>query len=113
MHQRLDAILPVIDAAYRRRAIAESLVTIDTVIAKHMATISDPDSASVVIRGVCERRALLGVNGSSDPVVLSQQSRSEEPSTAPLMRGLAWIEQLRQLAEPSGDTGEDELSEKR
>ena len=78
----LDTVLPTIDANYRRRAIAESLVQIDTVIATHMATIVDPDSASVVIRGVCERRALLGVTGSTDPIQLSMQSTTQPSSTA-------------------------------
>src|SRR5215471_19751017 len=59
LHKRIDALLPKVDAAYRRRAIAESLVTIDTIIGTHMKTIADPESASVVIRSVCERRALL------------------------------------------------------
>ena len=42
VHKRLDAILPVIDAAYRRRAISESLITIDSVIATHMKTWAIP-----------------------------------------------------------------------
>jgi hypothetical protein len=88
----------VVDANYRRRAIAESLVTIDTVIATHLKTVSDPESASVVICGVCERRALLGVTGSTDPIQLSRQSRPEETSTSPLKRGLALVERMRQLA---------------
>jgi hypothetical protein len=80
VHKVLDTVLPTIDANYRRRAIAESLVQIDTVIATHMATIVDPDSASVVIRGVCERRALLGgVTGSTDPIQLSMQSTRSCP----------------------------------
>jgi hypothetical protein len=54
VHRRIDAILPVIDASYRRRAIAESLVTIDIVIAAHLKTVSDPESASAVIRGLGE-----------------------------------------------------------
>jgi hypothetical protein len=83
VHKVLDTVLPTIDANYRRRAIAESLVQIDTVIATHMATIVDPDSASVVIRGVCERRALLGgVTGSTDPIQLSMESATQPSSTA-------------------------------
>jgi hypothetical protein len=50
VHKALDTVLPTVDASYRRRAIAESLVMIDTVIGKHMATISDHESASIVIR---------------------------------------------------------------
>jgi hypothetical protein len=103
VHRRIDTILSVIDANYRRRAIAESLVTIDTVIATHLKTVSDPDSASVVIRGVCERRALLGVTGSTDPVQLSRQSRPEETSTSSVRRGLALIERMRRLAKDGSD----------
>ena len=44
VHKALDAVLPTVDANCRRRAIAESLVTIDTVIAEHMKTIADPES---------------------------------------------------------------------
>jgi hypothetical protein len=107
VHRRIDAILPVVDANYRRRAIAESLVTIDTVIATHLKTVSDPESASVVIRGLCERRALLGVTGSTDPIQLSRQSRPDETSISPVKRGLALIERMHQLAkdgsgQPSG-----------
>jgi hypothetical protein len=98
VHRRIDAILPVVDANYRPRAIAESLVTIDTVIATHLKTVSDPESASVVIRGVCERRALLGVTGSTDPVQLSRQSRPNETSTSSLKRGLALVSSAAQSA---------------
>jgi hypothetical protein len=91
VHRRIDAILPVVDANYRRRAISESLVTIDTVIATHIKTVSDPESASVVIRGVCERRALLGLTGSNyDPIQLVANS-SGEKSTAALDRALALV----------------------
>ena len=109
VHRALDTVLPKVDAAYRRRAIAESLITIDTVVAEHMKTIQDPESASIVIRATCERRALLGVTGSTDPVMLSQ-SRSEESSLAPIQRGLALIEKMRRLAneKPSGSLGPPE-----
>jgi hypothetical protein len=108
VHARLDAILPVIDASYRRRAIAESLMTIDSIIAAHMPTVRDCESASILIRATCEKRALLGIGGSTDPVLLSQQSRSEH-SLAPYKRGLAFIENLRRLAEekPAGTFGSD------
>jgi hypothetical protein len=32
LHKRIDAMLPVIDAGCRRRAVAESLVQMDTII---------------------------------------------------------------------------------
>src|SRR5215831_13208672 len=100
LHKRIDALLPTVDAAYRRRAIAESLVTIDTIIGTHMKTIADPESASVVIRSVCERRALLGITGSTDPVMLSQQLRPEEHrSTDAMDRSLKRILALRQQGE--------------
>ncbi len=81
VHKALDAVLPMVDANCRRRAIGDSLVTVDTVIAEHMNTIADPESASIVIRGVCDRRALLGVTGSSDPVQLSMQPTTQLSST--------------------------------
>jgi hypothetical protein len=104
VHRALDSVLPKVDAAYRRRAIAESLVTIDTVVAEHMKTIQDPESASIVIRATCERRALLGVTGSTDPVMLSLQSRPDENSNSAIDRGLKLIEKMRRLAaeKPSG-----------
>lgn len=112
IHQILDHVLPTVDGAYRRRAIAESLVTIDTIIGEHMKNVSDCESASIAIRAICERRSLLGVTGSSDPVMLSQQSRSE-PSTAAYERGIAFIEKLRRLANEgkpsgSGDAGAEQ-----
>jgi hypothetical protein len=102
--KRYERMLPVIDGNYRRRAISESLVTIDSVIAEHMKTLSDPESASVVIRATCERRALLGVTGSTDPVMLSVNSRPEENSNSAINRSLALIEKMRRLAneKPSG-----------
>jgi hypothetical protein len=98
VHKALDPILPAVDSNYRRRAISESLVQIDTVIATHMRTIEGPESASIVIRGVCERRSLLGVTGSTDPVLLSQQSRPDENSMSAVKRGFRMIERMRQLA---------------
>jgi hypothetical protein len=77
VHVALDSVLPTFAGNYWSRAIAESLVVIDPVIAEHMKTIAGPESASIVIRGCCERRSLLGVTGSTDPAVLSQQSRLE------------------------------------
>jgi hypothetical protein len=104
LHKRIDALLPKVDA-YRRRAIAESLVTIDTIIGTHMKTIADPESASVVVRSVCERRALLGITGSTAPVMLSQQLRPEEHrSTDALDRSLKRILAMRQQAEKSSDS---------
>jgi hypothetical protein len=99
VHKRLDAILPAIDASYRRRAIAESLITMETIIATHMKTVADPESASIVIRATCERRSLLGITASTDPVQLSQLSCTEETSTSGIKRGLTLIEKLRRVAE--------------
>src|SRR5215831_9891107 len=103
--KRYERMLPVIDASYRRRAIAESLVTIDTIIGTHMKTIADPESASVVIRATCERRALLGITGSTDPVMLSQQLRPEEHrSTDAMDRSLKRLLAMRQQAEKPSDS---------
>jgi hypothetical protein len=110
--KRIDVLLPKIDAAYWRRAIAESLVTIDTIIGTHMKTIADPESASAVIRSVCERRALLGITGSTDPVMLSQQLRPEEHrSTDAFDRSLKRIMAMRQQAEKSSDSASSAVAE--
>jgi hypothetical protein len=79
------------------------LVTIDTVIAEHMKTVADPESASIIIRGTCERRALLGISGSSDPVQLSIDAKAED-STAAFDRAFKMIEGIRRLQaeKPSG-----------
>jgi hypothetical protein len=71
VHKRLDAVLPLVDAQYRKREIALSLVQIDTVIGAHLPHAKDPESGSLVIRGICEKRALLGLSGSNyDPIQL-------------------------------------------
>jgi hypothetical protein len=90
LHRRLDAILPTVDAAYRRRAIAESLVQVDQIISTHMKAIADPESCSIIIRAICEKRSLLGVTGSVDPVMLSVNSRSEK-STEVYKRAIAHV----------------------
>jgi hypothetical protein len=106
VHKALDAVLPTVDANCRRRAIAESLVTIDTVTAEHMKTIADAESASIVIRGVCERSALLDVAGSSDPVQLSMQPTTQLSSTDPIRVAL---ERLRDecLQLPRGNSNSE------
>src|SRR5262249_26694152 len=90
VHKALDAILPVLDQTYRRRIISESLLICDRVIAKHLETIADPESASVVIRGLCERRFWIGLHSNSDPVQLSQDSKPER-STDALEQALAEV----------------------
>jgi hypothetical protein len=69
VHRALDAILPQLDHTYRRRIISESLLICDRVISKHLGTVADPESASVVIRGLCERRFWIGINSNTDPRV--------------------------------------------
>ena len=81
LHRRIDALLPVIDAGCRRRTVAESLVQMDTIISTHMKLIADPESASIVIRATCEKRALLGLSGSNyDPVQLVAVGRDRSRS---------------------------------
>ena len=90
VHKALDAILPQLDHVYRRRVIAESLLICDRVIGKHLETIADPESASVVIRGLCERRFWIGINSSTDPIQFTQGShRDREASTTAIERGIA------------------------
>jgi hypothetical protein len=92
VHRALDAILPTIDGNYRRRAIAESLVQIDTAISTHMASTADPESCNLVIRGVAERRALLGLTGSGyDPTQLVAVGRDREKSTAAFQRAFRHV----------------------
>jgi hypothetical protein len=82
VHAALDKILPQLDHNYRRRIISESLLICDRVISKHLETVSDPESASVVIRGLCERRFWIGINSSTDPVRFTQASvRDRRKST--------------------------------
>ena len=105
VHKALDAVLPTVEANYRRRAIAESLVTIDTLIAEHMKTIADSESASIVIRGVCERRKLVGVTGSSDPVQLSMQTVTQLSSTGRIRAALEHLCAERpQLSQGNGNS---------
>jgi hypothetical protein len=94
VHRALDSILPKLDQVYRRRVIAESILILDKLIGQHMTTIADPESASVVIRGLCERRYWVGVTGSTDPVQLTQDSKPEK-STDAIERGLKLIERMR------------------
>jgi DNA-binding CsgD family transcriptional regulator len=90
VNKELDKILPQLDHVYRRRVIAESLLICDRVIGKHLETIADPESASVVIRALCERRYWVGVTGQSDPIQLSQDcKRDREASTTAIERGIA------------------------
>jgi hypothetical protein len=57
-----------------------------------MKLIADPESASIVIRATCEKRALLGLTGSNyDPVQLVAVGRDREKSTDAWERGLAAI----------------------
>jgi hypothetical protein len=118
LYKRLDAILPTVDASYRRRAIAESLTQIDQIIGTHMKAIADPESCSIIIRAICERRSLLGVTGSVDPVQLSVNSRAEK-STDVYWRAIdhvlgqrpsKLVEGINRLAaeKPSGSSGSDD-----
>jgi hypothetical protein len=94
----LDKILPTLDHRYRKQAISEALLIIDTVIGVHMSKVSDPESASVVIRGLCEKRFWSGITGSTDPVQLVEASRATtEDSNSGIERALKWVEKLKLL----------------
>jgi hypothetical protein len=107
VHRALDAILPTLDHNYRGRIISESLLICDRVISKHLESIADPESASVVIRGLCERRFWIGVNASTDPVRLSMDSRPEK-STAAYQRAINHVLGRRQTGRPEVVEGEQE-----
>jgi hypothetical protein len=73
----------------------------DTIISTHMKLIADPESASIVIRATCEKRALLGIGGTNyDPVQLVAVGRDRERSTAAFERALA---ALGKLPAPTND----------
>ena len=81
VHRALDAILPKLEQHYRRRVISESLLICDKVIAKQRR-LPILKSASVVIRGLCERLFWIGVNASTDPVQLTKDSSPEKSTDA-------------------------------
>jgi hypothetical protein len=87
VHQLLDQILPNIDGHFRRRAIGELVLVIDSVIAEHLKNVSDFESASLLIRASAEKRAILGLGPSTDPVQMCQATQSEH-SLAPYQRAL-------------------------
>lgn len=99
VHAALDKILPVLDHRYRKQAISEALLILDTITGVHMKNVADPESASVLIRTQCERRFWLGITGSSDPLQLVQQSKQVEGETSmsAYKRGLRWIEKMKLL----------------
>jgi hypothetical protein len=113
VQRALDEFLPKLDAVYRRRVIAESLMLLEQVITQHMNTIGDPESASVVIRSLCERRFWVGVTGSTDPVQLVQSSKQAEGenSLSPFKRGIDWLEKWELLAR-DGRAAPEELETK-
>jgi hypothetical protein len=114
VHAALEKVLPNLDHKYRRQSISEALLILDTVTGFHMKNVADPESASIVIRSLCEKRSWIGVNPSTDPVQMIQSSKQSEGETSmsALHRGLAHLalrKKLEQLdrdgkpEEPSGD----------
>jgi hypothetical protein len=89
----LDRNLPQIDAAYRRRSIALSVLRLDElheVFHRKAVNESDIEAGNLCIRIEAERRAVLGLTGSNyDPVQLVENTR--EKSTAAFERGLALL----------------------
>jgi len=100
VHRALDAILPKLDQNLRRRIISESLLICDRVLGQHMTTIADPESASIIIRCLCERRFWLGIGHGTDPVQLVQATKPER-STAALCRALASVGKPAPEPDPS------------
>jgi hypothetical protein len=104
VHKRLDAVLPLVDAQYRKREIALSLVQIDAVIGAHLPQVKDPESGSLVIRGICEKRALLGLGGSNyDPIQLLAVADPQSQTGTPQ----AYERVLARLVKPSSEPSSD------
>jgi hypothetical protein len=113
VHAALDKVLPVLDARYRRQAISEALLILDTVTGFHMKNVADPESASIVIRSLCEKRFWTGITGSVDPVQLMHASKAAEGETSmsPFKRGLSWLQQA-ELLDRDGRAAPEELETK-
>jgi hypothetical protein len=114
VHAALDKVLPVLDHRYRKQAISEALLNLDTITGFHMKNVADPESASIAIRAMCEKRFWCGITGSTDPIQLTQASRQVEGETSMsgYQRGLAHLALLKKLQqldrdgkpeEPAGD----------
>jgi hypothetical protein len=65
-----------------------------------MKNVADPESASIVIRSLCEKRFWTGITGSVDPVQLMHASKAAEGETSmsPFKRGIEWLEKWELLA---------------
>jgi hypothetical protein len=54
------------------------------VIGAHLPQVKDPESGSLVIRGICEKRALLGLGGSNyDPIQLLAVADPQQQNGSP------------------------------
>jgi hypothetical protein len=109
----LDKVLPALDARYRKQSVSEALQHLDTIVSHHMGRVSDPDSSSLAIRALCEKRFWIGLTGSTDPVqfVESLKHIEGETSTSPFRRGLNWLEKWELLAR-DGRAAPEELETK-
>jgi hypothetical protein len=108
--RRLDRGLPVIDAAFKRRAIACSLLRLDELVETYhkLAKTGDVEAGNLMVRLECERRALLGLGGTGyDPTQLVAVGRDREKSIDAWMRGIEHILSRR------ADGEAEQLSEKR
>ncbi len=116
IERRLDRGLPKVDATFRRRAIALSLLRIDelTETFHKQAKAGDIEAGNLMVRLEAERRALLGLTGSGyDPTQLVAVGRDRESSLAAWQRAIeATIG--KPLPNELSDTDSDkQLSEKR
>jgi hypothetical protein len=109
----LDKVLPTLDARYRRQSVSEALQHLDVIIGFHSSRMSDPDSTSLTIRALCEKRFWIGLTGSTDPVqfVQSLKQIEGETSMSPFKRGIDWLEKWELLAR-DGRAAPEELETK-
>jgi hypothetical protein len=92
--RRLDRNLPQVDASFRRRAIALSLLRLDelTEAFHKQAKAGDIEAGNLMVRLECERRALLDLTGSNyNPIQLVANNTGDERSTDALERALAEV----------------------
>jgi hypothetical protein len=96
----LDRVLPALDARYRRQSVSEALQHLDVIIGYHSSRMSDPDSTSLTIRALCEKRFWIGLTGSTDPVQFVQSLKhiEGETSMSPFKRGIDWLAKWELLA---------------
>jgi hypothetical protein len=110
----LDRNLPQIDAAYRRRSIALSVLRLDQlheVFHRKAVNESDIEAGNLCIRIEAERRAVLGLTGSNfDPVQLTRDSHPEENSLSAFERALEHMKMVKMVEALARDHRPEEPS---